>query len=147
MTTIDHIGLSGANYEMTKAFYIAALAPRKEKRMGDSRHANGGALRRPLRLPDFTAYAQAVPAPGVAEAESTRVMGQFLRDVMRANAEQRNFRVVGPDETASNRLQALFEATDRAWDAQVQPEGTPADIGQHQEQHRAEAAGDQHAAP
>ncbi|SRR5579871_5267783 len=96
---------------------IAALAPRGELRMSDSPTANGGVLMRPLLLPDFKAYGPSVPAPGAVEAESTVPLGQFLRDVMRANAEHRNFRVFGPDETASNRLQALFEATDRAWDA------------------------------
>ena len=64
-------------------------------------------------LPDFRDYAVAVPAPGTVQAEATRVSGQFLRDVMRLNAESRNFRVMGPDETASNRLDALFEVTDR----------------------------------
>lgn len=93
---------------------IAALAPAGDKRMSANRHANGGALRRPLRMPDFTAHAVPVAHPGGAKAEATRVMGTFLRDVMRANAASRNFRVFGPDETASNRLQALFEVTGRA---------------------------------
>ncbi|MDQ2762982.1 MAG: phosphoketolase family protein, partial [Pseudomonadota bacterium] len=81
--------------------------------------ANGGALMRPLRLPDFKSYAVALPHPGEADAEATSIMGTFLRDVMRENAATRNFRVFGPDETASNRLQALFEVTDRAWDAKT----------------------------
>lgn len=97
---------------------IASLSPAGEKRMSANPHANGGALRRPLRLPDFTAYAVDVPHPGGVELESTYVMGTFLRDVMKANEEARNFRVFGPDETASNRLQALFEVTGRAWDAE-----------------------------
>ena len=96
---------------------IAALAPAGERRMGANPHANGGALMRPLRMPDFTAHAVVVARPGLADAEATRVMGTFLRDVMRLNAASRNFRVVGPDETASNRLQALLEVTGRAWDA------------------------------
>ncbi|MDQ0513136.1 phosphoketolase family protein [Ancylobacter amanitiformis] len=98
---------------------IASLAPMGERRMGANPHANGGALRRPLRLPDFTAYALDIPHPGAVEAESTHVMGIFLRDVMKENLASRNFRVFGPDETASNRLQALFEVTDRAWNAQT----------------------------
>ncbi|MBI5751856.1 MAG: phosphoketolase family protein [Hydrogenophilales bacterium] len=94
---------------------LAALAPSGNQRMGANPHANGGALLKDLRQPDFRDYAVAVTEPGATEAESTRVMGNFLRDVMRLNREARNFRVVGPDETASNRLGALFEVTDRAW--------------------------------
>jgi xylulose-5-phosphate/fructose-6-phosphate phosphoketolase len=101
---------------------IASLAPSGAKRMSANPHANGGALRRPLRLPDFTDYALDVPYPGGVEGEATYVMGTFLRDVMKANEATRNFRVFGPDETASNRLQALFEVTDRAWDADTIPE-------------------------
>lgn len=97
---------------------IASLSPAGEKRMSANPHANGGALRRPLRLPDFTDYAVKVPHPGGVELESTYIMGTFLRDVMTANAEAKNFRVFGPDETASNRLQALFEVTNRAWNAE-----------------------------
>ena len=96
---------------------IAALAPLGERRMGANPHANGGALMRPLRMPDFTAYAVSVERPGQHDAEATHVMGIFLRDAMRLNAATRNFRVVGPDETASNRLQSLLEVTGRAWDA------------------------------
>ena len=98
---------------------IASVAPVGEKRMSANPHANGGALRRPLRLPDFTDYAVKVPHPGGVELESTYVMGTFLRDVMKTNAASRNFRVFGPDETASNRLQALFEVTNRAWEAET----------------------------
>ncbi|MEI5681768.1 phosphoketolase family protein [Mesorhizobium sp. CCNWLW179-1] len=98
---------------------IAALAPIGNKRMSATPHANGGTLMRPLRLPDFKDYAVAVKQPGGADAESTQVAGKFLRDVMRHNAEARNFRVFGPDETASNRLQNLFEVTNRAWDAET----------------------------
>ncbi|MFA6153889.1 phosphoketolase [Mesorhizobium sp.] len=101
---------------------IAALAPAGDSRMSANRHANGGALKRPLRLPDYTSYAVAVAAPGDVNAEATRVMGAFLRDVMQANDATRNFRVFGPDETASNRLQALFEVTNRAWDASATTE-------------------------
>jgi xylulose-5-phosphate/fructose-6-phosphate phosphoketolase len=98
---------------------ITALAPAGERRMSANPHANGGLLRRPLRLPDFCDYAVKVAKPGQTEAEATRIMGTYLRDVMRLNEAARNFRVVGPDETASNRLQALFETTGRAWDAQT----------------------------
>ncbi|MCS0504986.1 phosphoketolase family protein [Ancylobacter mangrovi] len=101
---------------------IASLAPDGALRMSANPHANGGALRRPLRLPDFTDYAVDVPQPGAKDGESTYIMGTFLRDVMKANLESRNFRVFGPDETASNRLQALFEVTERAWDASTIPE-------------------------
>ncbi|RXF70918.1 phosphoketolase family protein [Hansschlegelia zhihuaiae] len=101
---------------------IAALAPRGEKRMSANPHANGGALKRPLRMPDFTEHAVAVERPGAVKAEATRVMGAFLRDVMKANEASRNFRVFGPDETASNRLSALFEVTDRAWMERTIPE-------------------------
>ena len=97
---------------------LAALAPSGNRRMGANPHANGGALLKDLRLPDFRDYAVAVAEPGATAAESTRVMGNFLRDVMQLNREASNFRVVGPDETASNRLGALFEVTDRAWDAE-----------------------------
>ena len=94
---------------------VAALAPTGERRMGANPHANGGRLLRPLRLPDFRSYAVPVERPGATVAEATRVMGGFLRDVMATNADQRNFRVVGPDETASNRLGDLFDTTGRAW--------------------------------
>jgi len=95
---------------------LAELAPRGERRMGANPHTNGGMLLRDLRLPDFRDYAVAVPRPGGTVAESTRAMGTFLRDVMKNNAD--NFRVFGPDETASNRLGALFEVTNRAWMAE-----------------------------
>ncbi|HTW69813.1 MAG TPA: phosphoketolase family protein [Acetobacteraceae bacterium] len=100
---------------------IAALAPKGNRRMGANPHANGGLLLKDLELPDFRDYAVNVPKPGTIEAESTRVAGGFLRDVMRLNAEARNFRVMGPDETASNRLNALFEVTDRVSTAAVLP--------------------------
>mgnify|MGYP001122659850 CR=1 FL=1 len=101
---------------------LAALAPEGHRRMGANPHANGGLLLHDLRLPDFRDYAVAVPAPGMEVAEATRVLGTFLRDVMRLNMERRNFRVVGPDETASNRLGALFEVTDRTWVADRKPD-------------------------
>ena len=100
---------------------LAALAPKGERRMGANPHANGGLLLRDLQLPDFREFAVAVTSPGTEQAESTRVMGTYLRDVMRLNNETRNFRVMGPDETNSNRLGALFEVTDRAWMAGTLP--------------------------
>ena len=101
---------------------LAALVPEGERRMSANPHANGGLLLRDLHLPEFRDYAVEVPSPGAATAEATRVAGQFLRDVMKLNAAARNFRVVGPDETTSNRLDALFEATDRAWMAERLPD-------------------------
>jgi xylulose-5-phosphate/fructose-6-phosphate phosphoketolase len=100
---------------------LAALAPAGERRMGANPHANGGVFLRDLRLPDFREYAVAVPAPGATDAESTRVMGAFLRDVFERNADRRNFRLFGPDETASNRLNAVFEITDRAFTGEILP--------------------------
>jgi xylulose-5-phosphate/fructose-6-phosphate phosphoketolase len=99
---------------------LAELAPSGARRMGANPHANGGLLLRDLDLPDFRDYAVDVAVPGVASSEATRVLGAFLRDVMRRNGS--NFRVMGPDETASNRLAALFEATDRAWVAETRPD-------------------------
>jgi xylulose-5-phosphate/fructose-6-phosphate phosphoketolase len=101
---------------------VTALVPAGPHRMGANPHANGGLLLKDLKLPDFRAYAVEVPTPGTAVAEATRVLGGFLRDVMRLNQERRNFRVFGPDETASNRLSALFEATERTWMAERVPE-------------------------
>ncbi len=100
---------------------LAELAPKGTRRMGANPVANGGLLLRDLALPDFRDYAVEVAKPGVATAESTRILGAFLRDVMQANAETRNFRVFGPDETASNRLGALLEATDKEWMEAVLP--------------------------
>jgi xylulose-5-phosphate/fructose-6-phosphate phosphoketolase len=94
---------------------LAGLAPQGSRRMGANPHSNGGTLLRDLRMPDFRAYAVDVPAPGAADAEATRVMGMFLRDILKLNADARNFRVFGPDETASNRLGAVFEVTAKAW--------------------------------
>ena len=87
--------------------------------MGSNPHANGGVLLKELRMPDYREYAVNVPKPGAVNAEATRVMGVFLRDVMKKNMRQRNFRVMGPDETASNRLSALFEVTNRGWMAET----------------------------
>ena len=101
---------------------LAELAPKGTRRMGANLHANGGLLRKELKLPDFRDYAVDVAKPGTVCAEATRVLGRFLRDVMQLNMEQRNFRVFGPDETASNRLDALFEVTPRTWLAQRLPE-------------------------
>jgi xylulose-5-phosphate/fructose-6-phosphate phosphoketolase len=98
---------------------IAELAPKGDCRMGANPHANGGLLLRDLALPDFRDYAVEVPHPGGTSAEATRVMGRMLRDVMKLNMEARNFRVVGPDETNSNRLGALFEVTDRVSTAEI----------------------------
>jgi xylulose-5-phosphate/fructose-6-phosphate phosphoketolase len=92
---------------------LAALAPTGERRMGANPHANGGLLLKNLAMPDFSNYAVDVSKPARVIAEATRVMGEFLRDVMALNLESRNFRVMGPDETASNRLTALFEVTNR----------------------------------
>ncbi len=101
---------------------LAELAPKGERRMGANPHANGGILLRDLRMPDFRDYAVDVPAPGVPGIGDTHVLGPFLRDVVKLNAEQRNFRVFGPDETLSNGLEALFEVTKRQWDAATVPE-------------------------
>jgi xylulose-5-phosphate/fructose-6-phosphate phosphoketolase len=95
---------------------LAALAPERERRMGANPHANGGLLLRALELPDFRRYAVEVPAAAAAHSEHTQVLGKYLRDVVRANSDR--FRIMGPDETASNRLQAVFEVTDRAWVAE-----------------------------
>ncbi|MFH2204144.1 MAG: phosphoketolase family protein [Elusimicrobiota bacterium] len=101
---------------------LLELAPKGARRMGANPHANGGLLLKDLRMPDFRDYAVKVSKPGAAMDESTRVMGRFLRDVMKSNMDRRNFRVVGPDETASNRLSALFEVTDRTWLDRTIPE-------------------------
>jgi xylulose-5-phosphate/fructose-6-phosphate phosphoketolase len=101
--------------------HIAAHAPSAARRMSANPHANGGLLLRDLVLPDYRDYAIAVPSPGAVDGEATRVLGQMLRDVMRLNEAAANFRVVGPDETSSNRLDALFEATGRVFLAEILP--------------------------
>ena len=101
---------------------LAVLAPEGSRRMGANPHANGGVLLRDLQMPDFRDYAVAVHEPGSGRAEATRVLGTFLRDVMKRNLDDRTFRVFGPDETASNRLGALFEVTDRTWVADRDPD-------------------------
>ncbi|MGC2086178.1 MAG: phosphoketolase family protein [Bradyrhizobium sp.] len=100
---------------------LQALAPQGARRMGANPHANGGLLKRELKLPDYYAYAVEVPSPGGAIAEATRELGKFLREVVKLNAETRNFRIMGPDETASNRLDAVFEVTDRVWMEGIEP--------------------------
>jgi len=109
---------------------LAALAPKGSRRMGSNPHANGGVLLKDLLMPDFRKYAVPVTKPGVETAESTRVLGSFLRDVMELNRQSRNFRVFGADETASNRLDALYQGTDKVWmepvlptDEHLSPEG------------------------
>src|SRR5438552_2994200 len=94
---------------------LAELAPQGIRRMGANPHANGGLLLRDLVMPDFRNYAVSVSKPGTQNAEATRVLGGLLRDVMKLNADSKNFRVFGPDETASNRLEALYEVTNKQW--------------------------------
>ncbi len=100
---------------------LAELAPTGERRMGANPHANGGILLRDLRMPDFREYAVDVPVPGVMSIGDTRVLGPFLRDVVKLNADRRNFRIFGPDETISNGLGAVLEATERQWNAATVP--------------------------
>ncbi|HST07306.1 MAG TPA: phosphoketolase family protein, partial [Gemmatimonadaceae bacterium] len=101
---------------------LAALAPAGNRRMGANPHANGGLLLKDLNLPDFRDYAVEVSSPGATDGESTRVMGKMLRDVITLNADARNFRIVGPDETTSNRLDAVFEVTTRDSVAEANPD-------------------------
>ncbi len=98
---------------------LAAIAPRGRRRMGMNPHANGGLLLEPLVIPHFRDYAVKVDKPGTSEIEATRILGGFLRDVIKLNAENRNFRLMGPDETASNRLDAVYEATSKEWMARI----------------------------
>src|SRR5207248_2689369 len=109
---------------------LAALAPKGERRMGANFHANGGKLLLDLKMPDFRDYAVSVPRPGAVSGEATRILGGFLRDVIKLNADRRNFRVFGPDETESNRLGCCFEVTTRVFtgeilktDDHISPEG------------------------
>jgi xylulose-5-phosphate/fructose-6-phosphate phosphoketolase len=100
---------------------LAELPPKGNQRMSANPHANGGLLLKELKMPDFRDYAIDVPKPGQGFGESTRILGRFLRDIMKLNMKERNFRVMGPDETASNRLDALFEVTDREWMGETVP--------------------------
>ncbi|TPL34353.1 MULTISPECIES: phosphoketolase family protein [unclassified Mesorhizobium] len=100
---------------------LQALAPDGERRMGSNPHANGGMLKQELRLPDFRHFGVAVPKPGGARAEATKLMGAFIEEVIRLNADARNFRLMGPDETSSNRLDAVFDATERVWMEKIEP--------------------------
>ncbi len=97
---------------------LADLAPKGNRRMGSNPHANGGTLLRDLRMPNFHDYAVTVPSPGALDGQDTLVLGEFLREVAKLNQDQRNFRIFGPDETLSNLLGAVFEVTNRQWDAQ-----------------------------
>jgi len=98
---------------------LAALAPKGERRMGANPHANGGLLLRELQLPDFRGHALQITAPGSIQGQDALVLGKFLRDVARLNQNARNFRIFGPDETVSNLLGAVFEVTNRQWDAET----------------------------
>ena len=98
---------------------IAALAPEGHRRMGMNPHANGGELLIPLEMPHFRDYAIRLTTPGIAKAEATRVLGSFLRDIMKLNLDRANFRVFGPDETASNRLDSVYEVSGKEWMARI----------------------------
>jgi len=98
---------------------LAELAPEGTRRMGANPHTNGGALLHDLHMPDFRDHAVEIPSPGAVSASDTTVLGRFLRDVVKLNLAQKNFRVFGPDETLSNMLNAVFEVTDRQWDAPI----------------------------
>jgi xylulose-5-phosphate/fructose-6-phosphate phosphoketolase len=120
---------------------LAELAPEGNRRMGANPHANGGILLRDLRMPDFRVHAVKVPSPGAVNGQDTLVLGGFLRDVAEINRDERNFRIFGPDETVSNLLGAVFEVTDRQWNARtvkndefLAPEGMVLDsmLSEHQ---------------
>ena len=100
---------------------LQALAPRGDRRMGANPHANGGRLKQDLVLPDIRSHAIEVLHPGKTVGQSTKVLGTFLRDVLSLNADAKNFRIFGPDETESNRLGDVFEVTDRVWMAEIKP--------------------------
>ena len=128
----DHLNLLEGwmrSYEPEKMFdakgrlipELQGLAPAGDRRMGANPHANGGLLKRELKLPDFRAYAVEVPCPGETVAEATRELGKLLREVVTLTADVRNFRIMGPDETSSNRLDAVFEGTDRVWMEGIEP--------------------------
>lgn len=101
---------------------LAELAPKGDKRMGANPHANGGLLLQDLKMPDFRKYGVQVKKPGTSFNEATKIMGTFLRDVMKNNLANRNFRIMGPDETNSNRLSAVFDVTDRAFTGDIYPD-------------------------
>lgn len=101
---------------------LAELAPKGDRRMGANPHANGGLLLKDLKMPDFRKYAVDIAKPGTTFAEATRVMGHFVRDVMKLNLDSRNFRLVGPDETVSNRLDPVLDVSDRVWAIERYPE-------------------------
>ena len=103
---------------------LSELAPTGHRRLGMNPHANGGELLAPLSLPHYREYAVEVEAPGQVEAEATRVLGKYIRDVMAFSADKRNFRLFGPDETASNRLEAVYEASKKTWMAELEPDDT-----------------------
>ena len=100
---------------------LAEIAPKGIRRMGMNPHANGGLVLEALTMPHFRDYAVEVPKPGILEAEATRILGRFLRDVVKQNEQKKNFRIFGPDETSSNRLDAVFEVTAKQWMAEVKP--------------------------
>ncbi|MBN1632211.1 MAG: phosphoketolase family protein, partial [Thermoleophilia bacterium] len=110
-------------FDETGAFRpeLAELAPAGTRRMGDNPHANGGLLLRDLRLPDFRDFAVDVPAPGAVKGEATRQMGEYLAEVMRRDLDRGDFRLFGPDETTSNRLNAVLDVTPRTWNAALLP--------------------------
>lgn len=117
------------SYEPSKLFdeqgrlvdQLQALAPQGARRMGSSPHANGGGLRKPLHMPDYRSHSVEVASPGQTTGEATRIMGNLLNDVFALNADTRNFRLFGPDETASNRLDAVFATTGRSWMEHTEP--------------------------
>ncbi|MBR3719793.1 MAG: phosphoketolase family protein [Firmicutes bacterium] len=107
------------NEDGTPKKEVLALAPEGDRRMGMNPHANGGKLLHDLRLPDFRKYGIEVPAPGAVEAQDMTVLGGFVRDIFKLNEKEKNFRIFGPDETASNRLNKVFEETNRDWNAEI----------------------------
>ena len=107
------------NEDGTPKKEVLELAPKGDRRMGMNPHANGGKLLKELRLPDFRKYGIDVPAPGAVEAQDMLVLGGYVRDIFKLNEEAKNFRIFGPDETASNRLTKVFEETNRDWNAEI----------------------------
>jgi xylulose-5-phosphate/fructose-6-phosphate phosphoketolase len=103
---------------------LAEIAPTGHRRMGHNPHANGGEIMKPLSLPHFADYAIGVPSPGTVRGEATRILGHYIRDIMKLNMERQNFRLFGPDETASNRLDAVFEVSKKEWMAATEENDT-----------------------